>query len=139
MNSKTNLFIYGTLMSPQIFDAVCACPLVAKEATLQDHELRRVRGEAYPAMFAQVGCEVQGLLLRDITPQLFVRLDDYEGYLYLRSEVEVLERDPSRDELVRAQTYLIHPDHAHLLSEASWSFSAFMDRDFSAYWQKHFC
>ena len=43
-----NLFVYGTLMVPQVMHAVCGFTAAAEPAVLQGHRRRRVRARSIP-------------------------------------------------------------------------------------------
>ncbi len=121
-----NLFVYGTLLVPEIWEAVTGLPdLTCHPATLEGHVIRRVRGAAYPGIHAAPGAvdPVPGNVHLDVSGEALRRLDAYEDRFYVREEVFPVVPGIGT---VAAQTYLVPPDHAAaILSEEPWSLEWF--------------
>lgn len=117
-----NLFVYGTLMVPQVMHAVCGFTAAAEPAVLQGHRRRRVRGEVYPGIVASQGEQVEGMLYRGLTDRHLSRLDEFEGEMYRRSSVEVEAGNTG----VPAFAYLMAPAFVDALSNDFWSLDAFV-------------
>jgi gamma-glutamylcyclotransferase (GGCT)/AIG2-like uncharacterized protein YtfP len=112
-----NLFTYGTLMDPAIWNRVAGEPGVTQRALLTGYEARRLRGELFPGLVKSRGARLQGLLYSGVSDVAMKRLDEYEGDLYNRVEVTVeTENGPP----VRAQIYLTHPDHRDAVLDEIW-------------------
>ncbi len=134
-----NVFVYGTLLVPRIWEAVTrVSEVLSHPALLHGHTLRRVRGASYPGMFATPESvpAVPGRVYFDLPERVLRRLDAYEDTFYLRREVfpEVSGRGP-----VAAQAYLIPEDEAALLlSEESWSLEWFEENALAEFWRSVF-
>lgn len=89
---KINLFVYGTLMYPDVYHHVVGHYPEYKDVVLKGFERRRVvhNGEpcAYPALV--VGDSyIEGKLIEDVSSAAMVLLDKYEGEEYSRLKVNV--------------------------------------------------
>ena len=69
---------------------------------------------------------VEGTIYFDVSLVSFERLDKFEGYLYLRTDVPVICDD---GESVVAETYVITESALHQLSTEDWSFDRFLSKD----------
>ncbi len=80
-------------------------------------------GEVYPAIIAQPGGAVDGVIYFDVSSAAMARLDRFEGDLYQRAEVAVIS---DAGECMTTQTYVITADSIHKLSDDAWSYEDFM-------------
>lgn len=118
-----NLFVYGTLMDPEIMAQAAGETYRSQRATLFQYVRKTLRGEIYPAIIRQPSGAVAGLIYYDVSSAAMARLDRFEGPLYVRSEVVALS---AAGERVATYTYVIASDSAHRLSADDWCFEAFM-------------
>ncbi len=116
-------FTYGTLMCADIMSAVSGRSVTGEQATLDGFARHAVRDEDYPGIRPDADASVKGVLYRDIDTAALARLDAFEGEQYRRETVEVTLADGSR---IRADTYVIKPEHAALLLPVDWDFDAFL-------------
>ena len=117
-----NLFVYGTLMVPQVMEAVCGHTQKGLDAVLSNHRRRLVRGEVYPAIVPLPGEQVSGLLYRGLSDEEFYRLDNFEGSLYQRRCVEVVVNGQASV----AHAYVLRPAFRQRLSDTPWSLQHFV-------------
>lgn len=115
---RTSLFVYGTLIHPHILSRVLSGSLQTRNdpetqeqyphlqalpAILKQHELRRVKGQEYPAIIRsdeplsqdpEQAVEplppVRGILVRGFTHAEITLLDRFEGDEYIRVGVEAI-------------------------------------------------
>lgn len=73
------LFVYGTLLDPDLATGLLERPVASEPATLVDFEIVRIEGSPLPTIFAAEGETVAGRLYRDLTDADYERLDRYEG------------------------------------------------------------
>jgi gamma-glutamylcyclotransferase (GGCT)/AIG2-like uncharacterized protein YtfP len=125
------LFVYGTLMYPAVFQAVCGASLLGQAATLEGYVRRRVRDAIYPAIVACAGARTTGLLVEDLDDGQWARLDAFEGAAYARIVVAV-ERTADGIRLP-AQTYVAAPAAVHALLDEIWSPTEFSAADLQRY------
>jgi gamma-glutamylcyclotransferase (GGCT)/AIG2-like uncharacterized protein YtfP len=102
------LFVYGTLLAPDVMRRVCGQVPPAMPATLPGFVRGGIAGEPYPAIVRSPGACVHGLLYARVTASMLSRLDRYEGGLYRRCVVEV----DAGDGLCPAQAYVLDPAYA---------------------------
>lgn len=125
------LFVYGTLMFPEVFEAVCGVRPAAQAASLQGYARRRVRDAVYPALVECAGARTDGLLLDAIDAAQWRQLDAFEGALYKRVTVHV-ERGTDGLKLA-AQTYVAAPQSRHHILDEPWQLPAFDARELARY------
>lgn len=119
-----NLYAYGTLMAPDIMQAVAGCRLQSVEATLEGYRRFGIRGEEYPGIIRVKGGRVEGVLYRDVPSEAMARLDLFEGEMYSRDAVMVQPGD--KDKPLSAMVYVIKPEFTHLLTSEEWDFQNFL-------------
>ncbi len=116
-----DLFVYGTLMLPEIMHAVSGCDAPGEPAVLADYRRRRVAGEAYPAIVEAAGETVEGLVYCGLGHRQLERLDRFEGEMYRRVRVGVTMSGVPR----QAQAYVLQPQYRHRLTDRPWSLQDF--------------
>ncbi len=84
-----NLFTYGSLMFPEVWERVTGLSGAGQPASLADHAAREIRGQTYPALVKAMGERTEGVLYSDLSPEAVARLDAFEGHFYERVEVAV--------------------------------------------------
>ena len=115
------LFVYGTLMVPEVMRAVSGFSQPGLTAELWGYRCRLVKGEVYPAILPDPGESVSGLLYRGVSAAQLMRLDDFEGDLYRRMQVQVWSSDASYE----SETYVLDSRFASSLSQHRWSLQDF--------------
>jgi gamma-glutamylcyclotransferase (GGCT)/AIG2-like uncharacterized protein YtfP len=98
-----NIFTYGSLMFPQVWERVVRSDYRATSARLDGYARFAIAGETYPGMVAQRIASVQGVLYFEIAPQDLAALDAFEGAEYRREPVQVMLES---GEAVSATTYV---------------------------------
>ena len=116
-----DLFVYGTLMVPEVMSAVSGYDGPGRPATLHGFRRRRVAGESYPAIVACTDESVSGTLYRGVEAAQCCRLDAFEGEKYRRQRVIVsLPHGPCE-----AEAYVFRHGCLPLLSDEPWSLERF--------------
>lgn len=124
------LFVYGTLMSPAVLDAVCGRDLPRAAGTLAGYARYRLRRRVYPAIVGEPGASTSGLLCEGLDELLWQRLDAWESPLYRRERVQV--RDAGGGARA-AHTYVLAPAHHRELERRAWSAEEFERLHLAAY------
>lgn len=120
----TNLFAYGTLMFPEVWDRVVGGRYRQAAATVRGVRVYRAAGKLYPVMMAGAAEDVaRGIVIYDLSAEALAALDEYEASFYERVEVTAVLADGSGE--VSAQTYLLPASHRQLASGESWDAEAF--------------
>ncbi len=107
-----NLFSYGTLMWPEVLEAVIGRRLEGVAASLSGYVRLRVRGEHYPAVVPSARDEVEGVLYQNLNTDDFRHLDRFEGREYDRTVVRIGDVD--------AQVYVLAGPWYHLAEQRPW-------------------
>lgn len=131
-----NLFIYGTLLVPKIWEAVTGCPETKMlPATLAGYQIHRVKSADFPAITKGVDSDafVVGRVALDISTEALRRLDAYEDDFYDRLPVKVSVSGIVYD----ADTYVIASSMAaETLSTESWTLDWFEKNALDNYWNR---
>lgn len=117
------VFVYGTLMDPEIMEEASGCLPRGVDAVLAGFGRYRVGGEQYPGIKPEPGTRVEGVLYYDVGENAVERLDVFEGDMYSREVVRVTPQGSAVE--VEAMVYLVKPAYRSLLSSAPWSFEEF--------------
>ena len=89
---QRRLFIYGTLLDAELFEAVTGLAheaANARSACLAGFRRVHMRGEAYPTLVRAGACRTEGLLVGPLAEAVWERLRIYEGEAYELSPVTV--------------------------------------------------
>lgn len=119
-----DLFVYGTLMIPEVYRRVSGQPLRDHQrATLHDHQRYRVADQPFPAAVPERGASISGLLVRGLGQTTIERIDHFEGASYQRLATTVETADGPR----AAQFYLLRESARQLLGSPPepWSLERF--------------
>lgn len=116
-------FAYGTLMCEDIMEEVTGYRHISEPGVLKGFRRFAVRGELYPGIIPRGDGEVPGIVYRDIYANAWRRLDEFEGELYERRNVEIIL--PGGGSL-RAGTYVVRPEFASRLAPVDWQFEDFL-------------
>jgi len=117
-----NLFTYGSLMFPDVWQRVAGEAFPTRTATLADFAAWRVRRETYPGLAPAPGTTTAGVLHLGVSAEAAVRLDAFEGPFYERTAVEVALPGGTR---VPAFAYVVRPAHRHDLEARRWDAGEF--------------
>ncbi|MEW6429241.1 MAG: gamma-glutamylcyclotransferase family protein [Thermodesulfobacteriota bacterium] len=123
MQLSVNLFVYGTLLFPQILEKICGRTFAAAGATLPGYACVRLKDRPYPGLFAAPDSSTSGLVYTGVDTASLRLLDLYEGPAYRRLTVTVTGDDGRG---FAAETYAIAADHGHLLTGLPWSREQFV-------------
>ena len=120
----SNIFTYGSLMFPEVWERVVVSNYRSSSARLDGYLRRRLRGETYPAIVEQGrGSHVDGMLYFGVSTEDLARLDRFEGEYYVRRRVQVIasKKGISCD----AFSYVLSGQYRHLLSDSDWDPGSF--------------
>ena len=129
-----NLFVYGTLLFPEIREYIGGRCFGTRNAILRGFEVRRVKGAVYPGLAKLANVEdgeASGEILAGISNLEMRKFDDYEGEFYERVRVKaVLESG----ELEECFTYLVPGKAAaEILATEEWRREWFAEHHLTAY------
>jgi gamma-glutamylcyclotransferase (GGCT)/AIG2-like uncharacterized protein YtfP len=132
-----NLFVYGTLRIPAIWEAVSGDrqhPTVP--ATLVGYRMQRVKGGDFPVMMAdpQAMEPIPGALVLNVSTETLRLLDAYEDTFYVRRNVTVTTPEGAAE----AEAYILTEERADLMSDAPWTLDWFEKAALARFWKEHF-
>lgn len=117
-----DVFAYGTLLFPEIMQAVTRARFPSEPATLAGYVRRRLRRASYPGLAPDPSSITSGVVYRGVNAAALERLDRFEGELYARERVVV---DLATGERVAALAYVVRPEHRGELCDEPWDPQAF--------------
>lgn len=119
-----NLFVYGSLVFPKVWETVVASEYVSDPAEVSGYVRKRVNDESYPAVIpGDDEAVLHGRVYFHINQADLARLDEFEGEYFHREEVRALLANGNE---VSAEIYVIKRDYRHLLSHEDWDPSRFV-------------
>jgi len=84
-----NVFVYGSLLFPEIADGLCGQTVKSEAATLKGFARVAIKGADYPAIIPMKNSEVKGKVLLHLNEKAIGLLAFYEGNEYKIVPVEV--------------------------------------------------
>lgn len=107
-----NLFAYGTLMWPDVLEAVTGRRMAGEKITLAGYKRLRAKDRHYPVILRSPEDSVSGVLYTGLTEEEFQCLDAFEGVEYDRTEVALGEGT--------AFAYVLSNDWKHIADSKPW-------------------
>lgn len=120
------VFCYGSLVLPEVMERVTGRRFERRASRLDGYRRTRLRARSYPGLVPQPGATTDGCLYLDVDAQSLARLDAFEGELYERRGVVVLERE--------AWVYVLAPGFRRLATGEPWRLEDFREHDLDDFW-----
>jgi gamma-glutamylcyclotransferase (GGCT)/AIG2-like uncharacterized protein YtfP len=119
-----HVFTYGTLMFPEVWQAVVGRSFATVEGNAAGFEVFRVRNAVFPGIIAGIGaCSVPGVVYLDVDPGSMDRLDRFEDDFYERRAIAVDCRDGQRR---MAEAYIVPAANCNVLTSEPWERETFL-------------
>ncbi|MGJ3244267.1 MAG: gamma-glutamylcyclotransferase family protein [Opitutales bacterium] len=120
------LFVYGTLMAPEVMEAVAGYLPASTLAQVNGYARFRLVDRDYPGLVKEAGASAEGLLYRDVTPEAVERVDAFEDTFYERQSVTVQPLDGG--DPVEASAYVVpFLAAAELVDPRPWDYQHFRE------------
>lgn len=136
MSLGMNVFTYGSLMFPEVWERVTGSGLRGEPARLHGFEARVIDGQSYPALVPKPGGVTDGVVYLEVGSVEVERLDGFEGDFYERLEVEVeaaMAGAEGKYTSVKAEVYAAAvPEDPRILDER-WRPEVFRDRHLAVF------
>ncbi len=129
-----SLFTYGTLMLPEVLEAVTGRTFPWQAAMLEGHARYRVRTAVFPALIPMPGERVEGRLFDGVDRATLERLDRYEGNYYERRQLHVQLESRTT---CPAHVYIFKDCYRSLLILEPWSLEIFRRERLDSYLAAH--
>ena len=124
-----NLFVYGTLMVPEVMSAVCGHRRRGQLATLPGYRRRQIVNEVYPAIVPCAVDQVQGICYSGLDAAQGRLLDSFEGDMYRRHKVTI----DTAAGVQSAYTYVLESRFRMRFSQEPWSLESFVATHLDAF------
>ena len=119
-----HVFTYGSLMFEQVWNEVVRGNYRSCPGTVSGFVRLSIQQEHYPAMLpGPVSSKVEGVLYLDIDAEDLTRLDQFEGSIYARRDVQVM----TDNNIHAAQAYVLKDSYRNLVSKQEWDPEKFKD------------
>ncbi|MCH2164719.1 MAG: gamma-glutamylcyclotransferase [Marinovum sp.] len=116
------LFLFGTLRDPNLLEIVAGERCETHPATLLGYDTRAVEGEVFPILVKDTGATADGFCLKDVSPEVMIRLDFYETLFdYMRIGVEIA----CDGALITADVY-VPPEGRWQASDMAWDLDSWI-------------
>ncbi len=129
-NKKYTLFVYGTLMWPQVLRTLTGSSWVTEDAVLIGFKRCRIKGAVYPGIKKDSTSSVKGKVVRGLGEKEILILDQFEGDAYERIRVQVKTGSNKEEEVF---TYIIREAYKHILSDQEWKETDLSDEDIKGF------
>ena len=123
-----NLFVYGSLLFPEIVNELTGSNFQSKPAILKDYTRVLVHGADYPAIIKEKKTEVEGMILFNVDSAALNIISFYEGGDYDKVLVTVNENGYK----IPALTFVWRSEIDYL-SDESWSMEHFKKESLDYY------
>jgi gamma-glutamylcyclotransferase (GGCT)/AIG2-like uncharacterized protein YtfP len=122
-----HVFTYGTLMFPEVWQAVVGRQFASVGGHVSRFALYRVRDAVFPGILATTSAAdvVRGVVYLDVDAAGVTRLDQFEDDFYRRETVTVGCVD---GRICDADAYVVPPEKRGMLTEEPWSRDEFVAR-----------
>ena len=125
-----NIFTYGSLIFPEVLDALTERYFEHEDITVPGFERRTLIGKPYPGVIRNDGTSVEGRLWFDLDRDSVEILDRFEDTDYERRSIEIETRTRGR---VNASMYIIPDSLKQTLSDEPWDKEHFMREHLAEY------
>ena len=113
-----NIFAYGTLMFPEIWEKVVGCKYHGIEASISGYQRKRIKDKTYPALIPGKRYDtVDGILYLDVSPEHVLVLDRFEGQCYEKIQVKCKTFE---GKILPAVAYLFRQEYSVLVQDEPW-------------------
>ena len=120
-----NIFVYGTLMIPEVMVAVTTRRFRSIDVILKGYARFTVKGESYPGITPEPGAITEGIIYFDVDEWSLEQLDAFEGDLYQRIQTMA---ETKEKEILSADAYVIKPKFRSYLSSQEWNIKEFSQK-----------
>jgi gamma-glutamylcyclotransferase (GGCT)/AIG2-like uncharacterized protein YtfP len=130
-----HVFTYGTLMFPEVWQAVVGKRFTTVEGIARGFAIYRVRDAVFPGIIAAEGNEVSGVVYLDVDDASLARLDRFEDDFYRRVAVSI---DCHDGQARLADAYVVPAENRGILSEQVWCREEFLSSGGLEYFLRRF-
>jgi gamma-glutamylcyclotransferase (GGCT)/AIG2-like uncharacterized protein YtfP len=119
-----HVFTYGTLMFPEVWQAVVGRQFAIVDATASGYGIYRVRDAVFPGIIAATEQDaVRGVVYLDVDAASLARLDLFEDDFYRRETLSLTCDDGQRR---AADAYVVPDENRKVLTTEPWQADRFV-------------
>ena len=127
-----NIFAYGTLMFPEIIQALTGFENKPEIALLKKYSRFAIKKASFPGIIEDNNGEVEGMIYCDVDDRALVLLDWFEADIYVRNQVSVETRNGPVDGFA----YVVSEKHRNKLANVPWEPEKFIKKHGRKYTQR---
>ena len=125
------LFTYGTLVFPEVWQRIAVREATAERATLAGFAIYRVKNAVFPGIVrAEPTDKVSGVLYSDLDDETLFELDAYESDFYHREEVTAVTGSGKE---VACHAYVVPHSRRNMLTNEPWDSKWFAKHKLKSY------
>ena len=124
-----SIFVYGTLMSPQVVRILLGRTVVPSPAILSGYQRYPVVDQAFPGMIPNNSGMTEGMILEELSAIDVQVLDWFEGDEYVRRSVTCVQNGVDR----QVDTYVWSNPVSQLELEQEWDYQRFCENKLEWY------
>jgi gamma-glutamylcyclotransferase (GGCT)/AIG2-like uncharacterized protein YtfP len=118
-----NVFTYGSLMFPQVWEAVIERMFPTIEGAASGFEVFRVKDAVFPGIIETAERSVRGVIYLDVDPDSVKRLDTFEDDFYERQTIWI---DCDGGQQLEADAYVVPEANRSVLTDEIWDRDEFV-------------
>ena len=126
-----NLFTYGTLMFPEVWQRISIGLFPGQPAKLRGYSMFRVKDAVYPGITScDFASEVSGVVYCNLDEDTLFELDTYESSFYERLPVNAILEDGTE---IECHAYIVPPSRRDMLTDEAWDANWFRIHELDKY------
>ena len=132
-----NLFTYGSLILPEVWEAVTGEQRASEAGSIRGYIRRTVAGATFPGILytGNKNDRVDGAIYRDIDSHSLESLDQFESDFYIRKNVDAHGNNGTT---LACGAYVVPSENSGLLSEEEWSLEKFTHEHLDTFLARNF-
>jgi gamma-glutamylcyclotransferase (GGCT)/AIG2-like uncharacterized protein YtfP len=135
MNNLVNIFCYGSLMYPEVWNLVVEGNYKKQSGQIFGYCRKKIKNEEYPGLIAaKAEDSVEGIVYFNVSNEDLKRLDLFEGNQYIRVEVNCLL---SHNSYLKTHTYIINPQEQAIVDREDWDKQQFEQNGLKKFLNKY--
>ncbi len=126
------VFTYGTLMFPEVVEALTGEQLIPVPATLTGFARYAIKNACYPGIVNDINASVDGVVYREVSNNTLQVFDWFEAEIYERLPVKV----DIQEQKLEAFAYVVSEKFRRNLDSVPWQPEIFLEQHSTRYIEK---
>ena len=124
-----DLFVYGTLAVPEIYERVTGNTPTLKPCILENYKRVKLKERLYPGIVKALGNKVNGYLIEELNDKDRFLVHEYEGFEYQTETLTV----HINGNIKNAVGYVLSPEFTHICTNEAWTIEWFLKNHLQTY------